>query len=144
MTSEDWGKYKDSLYSKRTAPRSCRTHGDMGDCEQSLRFVTTYGHPGIIALAPWFIRNLCADGLYRVFSLTWSASMQIYWNKRRRLHKKKFKLPRDLFGTPTWPPFHCLGSCETLYCYISIVQTLTISFDPEFFLFHLGLQSNYP
>ena len=24
----------------------------------------------------------------RVFSLTWPASMQIYWNKRNRLHKK--------------------------------------------------------
>ena len=25
----------------------------------------------------------------RVFSLTWPASMQIYWNKRKRLHKKR-------------------------------------------------------
>ena len=47
---------------------------------------------------------------YRVFSLTWSASMQIYCNKRRRLHKKRVKLPQDLFGTPTWPPFHCFGT----------------------------------
>ena len=46
----------------------------------------------------------------RVFSLTWSASMQIYWKKRGRLHKKRVKLPQDLFGTPTWPPFHCLGT----------------------------------
>ena len=48
--------------------------------------------------------------VYRVFSLTWSASMQIYWKKRGRLHKKRVKLPQDLFGTPTWPPFHCLGT----------------------------------
>ena len=48
--------------------------------------------------------------LYRVFSLTWSASMQIYWNKRKRLHKKRVQLPQDLFGTPTWPPFHCFGT----------------------------------
>ena len=47
---------------------------------------------------------------YRVFSLTWSASMQIYWDKRKRLHKKRPQLPQDWFGTPTWPPFHCFGT----------------------------------
>ena len=47
---------------------------------------------------------------YRVFSLTWPASMQIYWNKRKRLHKKRVQLPQDPFGTPTWPPFHCFGT----------------------------------
>ena len=47
---------------------------------------------------------------YRVFSLTWPASMQIYWNKRKRLHKKSVQLPEDWFGTPTWPPFHCFGT----------------------------------
>ena len=26
---------------------------------------------------------------YRAFLLTWPASMQIYWNKRKRLHKKR-------------------------------------------------------
>ena len=36
--------------------------------------------------------------------------MQIYWNKRKRLHKKRVQLPEDLFGTPTWPPFHCFGT----------------------------------
>ena len=29
----------------------------------------------------------------RAFLLTWSASMQIYWNKRKRLHKKRVRLP---------------------------------------------------
>ena len=49
--------------------------------------------------------------LNRVFSLTWPASMQIYWNKKRkRLHKKGVQLPQDWFGTPTWPPFHCFGT----------------------------------
>ena len=48
--------------------------------------------------------------LYRVFSLTWPASMQIYWNKRKRLHKKRVQLPEDWFGTPTRPPFHCFGT----------------------------------
>ena len=47
---------------------------------------------------------------YRVFSLTWPASMQIYCNKRKRLHKKRVQLPQDWFGTPTWPPFHCFGT----------------------------------
>ena len=46
----------------------------------------------------------------RVFSLTWPAYMQIYWNKRKRLHKKRVQLPEDWFGTPTWPPFHCFGT----------------------------------
>ena len=48
--------------------------------------------------------------LYRVFSLTWPASMQIYCNKRKRLHKKRVQLPQDWFGTPTWSPFHCFGT----------------------------------
>ena len=47
---------------------------------------------------------------YRVFSLTWPASIQIYWNKRKRLHKKGVQLPQDWLGTPTWPPFNCLGT----------------------------------
>ena len=47
--------------------------------------------------------------LYRAFSLTWPVSMQIYWNKRKCLHKKRVQLPRDWFGTPTWLPFHCFG-----------------------------------
>ena len=47
---------------------------------------------------------------YRVFSLTRPAYMQIYWNKRTRLHEKRVQLPEDWFGTPTWPPFHCFGT----------------------------------
>ena len=50
------------------------------------------------------------QGGYRVFTLTWPASMQIHWNKRKRLHKKGVQLPQDWFGTPTWPPFHCFGT----------------------------------
>ena len=61
------------------------------------------------------------------FSLTWPASMQIFWNKRKRLHKKRSKLPADCFGTPTWPPFHCFGltnmaavtSCKNALCRIA-------------------------
>ena len=34
---------------------------------------------------------------YRAFSLTWLTSMQIYWNKRKRLHKKRVQLQQDWF-----------------------------------------------
>ena len=54
--------------------------------------------------------NTTCPAWYRVFSLTWPASMQIYWHKRKRLHKKGIQLPEDWFGTPTWPPFHCFGT----------------------------------
>ena len=40
----------------------------------------------------------------RAYSLTWLAAMQIYWNKRKFLHKKRVQLPQDWFGTPTWLP----------------------------------------
>ena len=36
--------------------------------------------------------------------------MQIYWNKRKCLHKKRVHLPQDWFETQTWPPFHCFGT----------------------------------
>ena len=34
----------------------------------------------------------------------------MFWNKRKRLHKKWVRLSQDWFGTPTWPPFHCFGT----------------------------------
>ena len=62
-------------------------------------------------IVPWRFLFLLipAKFINRVFSLTWSASMQIYWTKRKRLHKKRVQLPKDGFGTPTWPPFHCFS-----------------------------------
>ena len=47
---------------------------------------------------------------YRSFSLTWPATMQIYWDKNKFVHKKRVQLPQDWFGTPTWPSFHCFGT----------------------------------
>ena len=48
---------------------------------------------------------------YRAFSLTWPASMQMYRNNRKYLHKKKVYLSQDtnmdvvsLFWNPIWPP----------------------------------------
>ena len=59
----------------------------------------------------WLCKILGAkQDRYRAFSLTWPASMQMYWNKRKRLHKKRVQLPQDWFGTPTWPPFYCFGT----------------------------------
>ena len=57
----------------------------------------------------WFCFSLTGSS-YRVFSLTWPASTQIYWNKRKRLHKKRVQFPEDWFGAPSWPPFHCFGT----------------------------------
>ena len=65
-------------------------------------------HTWIVVPMKWYCSKYCSE--YRVFSLTWPASMQIYWNKRKRLHKKRGQLPEDWFGTPTWPPFHCFGT----------------------------------
>ena len=39
----------------------------------------------------------------KTFSLTWPRAIQIYWNKRKLLHKIKFQPLEDWFGTPTWP-----------------------------------------
>ena len=49
--------------------------------------------------------------LYRAYSRTWPASMQIYGNKRN-LHKKRVQLPQHLFGTPIWLPW---SHVNTLY-----------------------------
>ena len=60
-----------------------------------------------------------------MFSLTWPASLQIYWKKRKRLHKRRVHLPQDLFGRPTWAAVSlfwdsnmtAVTSCEnTPYC----------------------------
>ena len=59
----------------------------------------------------WFWRSL-VRGCYSVFSLTWPAFMQMYWNKRKRLHKKRVQLPEDWFRTPTLPPWR---NVKTLY-----------------------------
>ena len=47
---------------------------------------------------------------YRACSLTWPASMVIFANKRKFLHKKRVQFPQGCLATPTWPPFHCFGT----------------------------------
>ena len=57
---------------------------------------------------------------YRAFSLTWPASMQIYWGKKESVYiGKEFKSHWiGLEHQHEWPPFHCFGtliwptSCE--------------------------------
>ena len=54
--------------------------------------------------------------MYRAFSLTWSASMQIYWNIKENIYIYQKSSPPIGFswiGTPTWPPFHSV--LETQY-----------------------------
>ena len=47
----------------------------------------------------------------RAFSLTWPATMQIYWNKRERLQRRRVQsTPTGLVGTLTRPRFHCFGT----------------------------------
>ena len=45
-------------------------------------------------------------------------TMQIYWDKRKHLRKKRFRLPEDFPGTPSWPPFivleHQYGRCDVM------------------------------
>ena len=72
---------------------------------------------------------------YRVFSLMWPECMQIYYNRRKRLNNKKVQLPKDWFGTPTWPLFHCLGTPilppwreNTLYYRVSSIRIMFLSF----------------
>ena len=43
---------------------------------------------------------------YRAFLPSWPASMQIYWNKRKLLNKKRVQLQQDWLGTPTWLSWH--------------------------------------
>ena len=47
---------------------------------------------------------------YSVFSLTWPASMQIYWNKRKRLHKKRVQMVAVLLFWDT--NMGAMTSCE--------------------------------
>ena len=118
-------------YSFRSS--SCRKakNPDVADKKTCYRINGCFNNP----------RNRCNFSCHRVFSLTWPASMQMYWNKRKRLHKKRVHLPQDWFGTPTWPPFYCLGipispprrHVKTLYTHerISSEVEANTSEDPE-------------
>ena len=85
-----------SLLGVKMAPRETENNAYAkfwGDKQRALWYVMVFS--GVVK---------------RAFSLTWPASMQIYGNKRKRLHKKRVQLPEDCLGTPTWPPFYCFGT----------------------------------
>ena len=48
----------------------------------------------------------------------------MFWNKRKRLHKKWVRLPQDWFGTPTWSPFHCFGTpiWPPFHCFGTLIR----------------------
>ena len=67
--------------------------------------------------------------------------MKTYYNKRKRLHKKRD--PPDWFGAPTWPPFYCFGkpiwrtwshvkrvseSCHNLQCDLPWVPEVFLAY----------------
>ena len=67
-------------------------------------------------------------------ALTCLAPMQIYWNKRKCLHKKRVELTQDWFGTQTCPMFHCFGTpiwlphvvmCKRSVRYVRYINFLT-------------------
>ena len=86
----------------KTTSLPCPSHTLCISQEHTNEATCTRQHSRTIQFLYYFIN--------RVFSPTWPASMQIYWNKRERLHKKRVQLPEDWFGTPTWPPFLCFGT----------------------------------
>ena len=79
---------------------------------------------------------------YRVFSLTWPAYMQIYWNKRKWSHKKRIQLPEDWFGTPTWPPFHCFVLGQR-YGHRNVMRKLSIPWGLLFRSSDMSRDHNY-
>ena len=68
------------------------------------------------AIAPCTLLCVCVRRIdtflvNRAFSFTWQTAMQIFYDKRRRLQKKRVKLPRDWLRTPTWRTWlHLNGS----------------------------------
>ena len=108
---------EDLIQSNLVSPLSSKHHfikssmlivvAHCGFCWFCVIVASTMNH--ICSLSSTFFFFLVYWG-YSVFSLTWPASMQIHWNKRKRLHKKRGQLPQDWFGAQTWPPFHCFGT----------------------------------
>ena len=59
-------------------------------------FFDTWGLPiGSIA----YFRH---PNVKKQYAFTCRAAIQIDWNKRKCLHKKRVQLPQDWFGSPTW------------------------------------------
>ena len=80
----------------------------------SLSFARSLFHP----LLPSACYAGYVSNCYRVFSLTWPKSMQIDWDKKNRLQKKRVQFPQEWFRTPIWPP----------YCHVITLHGLLLSF----------------
>lgn len=46
-------------------------------------------------------------GVWAVCLLTWPEAMRFYGNERNCQHKKGIRLPKDWFGSTTWPLVYC-------------------------------------
>ena len=71
--------------------------------------------------------------MYRAFSLTWPAAMQIYWNKRKFLHKKKvgrrFIVLGHQYGCRDVMCEHSLEMLRSLlHLWLSLVTFMVIQF----------------
>ena len=82
---------------------------------------------------------------YRAYSLTWPASMQIYGNKRKFLHKKRVQLPQDLYQygrrdvmwkRPIAIRFNLLQVCASLLPFLFPVLFITSFNSLSDYLFH--------
>ena len=92
-----------------------------------------------------------SENVTGAFSLTWPGAKQTYWNKIKDLHKKRVQLPRDWFGTPTWPPFYCFGTpiwpprrhVKTLYRVIGLATVAVKTLDSTILRINHNTEDNY-
>ena len=76
----------------------------------------------------------------------WRASVQIYWNERKRLHKKRVQLPEDFLGHQHGRRFIVLGhqygavtSCENTLLNNAAVTEASLKLTPR-----IGRSSAFP
>ena len=63
---------------------------------------------GLFVYLTSFISQILGS-LLRAFSLTWPASMQIYWSRKKHLHKKRVQFPHNWLGHQHGCRFIVLG-----------------------------------
>ena len=74
---------------------------DAKDLSRDLQRLEVRGKLGSKTLYCYYLLLCLVVKFYRAFSFTCLAPVQIYWNKRKRLHKKRVQLLQDWFGTPS-------------------------------------------
>ena len=93
-----------------------------GDEHNTVYSVFKWNILGTLKWHDYSVKNLSMSGRYHMvlsllsllgsihhfhmecFRSSGQHNIQIYWNKRKRLHKKRVQLAEDWFGTPTRPP----------------------------------------